>query len=229
MVNIRHKHVPRSGRIVATERILKQITARRVIELGAGDFSFDYLRSRLKCDEWLKADCSPPADIICDFNRPDLQLPLTDGSCGAVIVTEVLEHLLWPQDVLREARRVLSHDGYLVVSVPNVCSASYRFAWLLGRIPSCSACGNLPAALGPTVYESEDGQLLAGHVIDFNLSRLRRLLEYAGFSCAHVSGSGVFWHRQVLPHWLVPATLASNLIVLCRKNPSSLRGVGPTS
>ena len=45
-------------------------------------------------------------------------LPFEDQSFDTVIVGEVLEHLVHPQRVLMEARRVLAADGRLVVTVP---------------------------------------------------------------------------------------------------------------
>lgn len=45
-------------------------------------------------------------------------LPFEDQTFDTVIVGEVLEHLIHPQRVLMEARRVLAADGRLVVTVP---------------------------------------------------------------------------------------------------------------
>lgn len=45
-------------------------------------------------------------------------LPFEDQTFDTVIVGEVLEHLIHPQRVLMEARRVLTADGRLVVTVP---------------------------------------------------------------------------------------------------------------
>ncbi len=45
-------------------------------------------------------------------------IPLRDRAAGVVTLLDVIEHLDRPDDVLREARRILDDDGRLVVSVP---------------------------------------------------------------------------------------------------------------
>jgi SAM-dependent methyltransferase len=49
-----------------------------------------------------------------------VHVPFEDGSCGAVICTEVLEHCLQPDELLREIHRVLVADGKLLVTVPFI-------------------------------------------------------------------------------------------------------------
>jgi SAM-dependent methyltransferase len=206
-----------SGRLRVTEKIIRRLSPRHVLELGAGDYSFDYCQAYGSARSWTKVDLAEPCDIICDLNSQGVILPVEDRAIDCVVCTEVIEHLLWPQSLLLECHRVLMPNGVLLVSVPNCVSLSYRIAWMLGRIPSCAACGNLPEAIGPTVYLQQDGDLIAGHVIDFNTRRLRLLLESCGFQVDSIKSSGIFWHRQMLPPWLVPAGFASNLIATCRK------------
>lgn len=203
-----------SARTLITERLIRSIEPRRVLELGAGDHSF---QSSVKGAHWVKADFNEPCDALCDFNSEHPGLPFAAGSFDLAVCTEVLEHLLWPQGILAEIRRVLAPAGHLVVSVPNCVSATYRVAWIMGHIPSCAACGNLPAQLGPTVYQTGQGTI-AGHVIDFSKRRLAALLTHSGFDPIMMRGSGLIRNRQILPHWMVPVSLASNIIVLARKN-----------
>lgn len=46
-------------------------------------------------------------------------IPLGDGSMGLVVAFELIEHLAHPAGLLREARRILAHDGLFCVSTPN--------------------------------------------------------------------------------------------------------------
>jgi len=46
-------------------------------------------------------------------------LPIHDSSCDVVLVMEALEHIENQETALKEAKRVLKSDGYLIVSVPN--------------------------------------------------------------------------------------------------------------
>jgi SAM-dependent methyltransferase len=208
-----------SDRIKVTENIIGNLEYDRVLEIGAGDYSFDYMKSRPDV-HWIKADFCIPTDIICDFNNEECRLPLEDDSFDLIICTEVLEHLLWPQALLKEIHRLLSAKGKLLVSIPNIVSLTYRIAWMLGRIPSCASSGNLPNGFHKTAYE-KDGSILGGHVIDFNLDRIVNLLSDAGFIHKQIKGSGIIWHKQLIPYWLVPARFASNIIILAEKSEKS--------
>jgi len=212
-MKIQRKEVPRSARIVVTEELIASARPRFVLELGAGDFSFETMRHALPVVRWTKADFQPPCDVVCDLNRPEFHLPFADASFDMVIMTELIEHLLWPHLLLRETHRVLGAGGHLIVSVPNCVSLSYRLAWLWGHVPSCAAAGNLPAPLGMTAYPVAGGGTIAGHVIDFNWARLKALLVHEKFDPVCVRGSGLYWYRQWLPPWALPARWASNLIV----------------
>jgi SAM-dependent methyltransferase len=202
-----------SQRLVVTARLIEQLRPKRVLELGSAEFSFRPMCTSLEAAEWITLDSQGPCDIRADINQEELQLPIQGASFDVVVCTEVIEHLLWPQSLLRELARVLNRGGHLIVSVPNMNSASYRLAWLFGRMPSCAASGNLPPVLGSTAYET-DGKLFGGHVIDFNADRLEALLKFSGFRVARMVGCGLFWHRQILPSWAVPARLSSNLIAV---------------
>ncbi|MEW6305439.1 MAG: methyltransferase domain-containing protein [Verrucomicrobiota bacterium] len=47
------------------------------------------------------------------------RLPWADAGFDAVLLTEVFEHLLAPQDALREIRRILKPQGHLLLTIPN--------------------------------------------------------------------------------------------------------------
>lgn len=53
-----------------------------------------------------------------DFIAPLDQLPMKDASFDAVLCTEVLEHLEWPRESVREMFRVLKRGGSLFLTVP---------------------------------------------------------------------------------------------------------------
>lgn len=213
---ITRKKVFQSDRIKVTENLIKKVNASAVLEIGAADHSFEYVYNN-KSVSWLKVDFSQPCDVMCDLNSLDLQLPFKDKIFDLIICTEVLEHLLWPQYLLKECNRLLTDRGKILISVPNISSLSYRIAWMMGRIPSCAASGNLPIVLGSTAYKKENGDLVGGHVIDFNLRRTIKLMEFSGFKQVKLKGAGIIWHKQILPHWVVPISLSSNIICLAEK------------
>jgi SAM-dependent methyltransferase len=205
-----------SHRIKITEDLLRELSFRSVLEIGAGDYSFNYMKSDSSVS-WRKIDLFPPCDIICDLNSEEVTLPVKSGSFDLIICTEVLEHLLWPHRLLEEAMRVLSNRGRILLSVPNITSLTYRISWVLGHIPSCASSGNLPLELSRTGYQMPAGQRAAGHVIDFNVKRIVALIKSAGFKMVALRGSGIIWHKQLIPHWVVPVSLSSNIICVAEK------------
>jgi len=205
-----------SDRIKITENFIERLNFNSVLEIGAGDYTFDYVKNKKEI-LWVKVDIAPPCDVICDFNSDDLILPFNEKTFDLIICTEVLEHILWPQQLLKEVSRVLSTDGKMLLSVPNISSLSYRVAWLFGHIPSCAATGNLPLELGSTAYQKTNDQVIGGHVVDYNLKRVISLLKHMGFKVVSVKGSGLIWHKQILPHWIIPPSLSSNIVCLIKR------------
>src|SRR6267378_1715353 len=71
------------------------------------------------------------------------------GPFDLVIFSHVLEHLLHPEVALREARRVLRHDGRIIVALPNVLFYTFHSGMELLRsngfeILSTLGDGDLP-------------------------------------------------------------------------------------
>jgi len=214
---LKRRNVPDNGRIASSEKLIAaEIIDKRILEIGAGDYSFSYMAGYRS---WFKIDFAAPCDAICDVNTEHLHLPFSSQSFDFIICTQVLEHLLWPQQLLKECHRVLTANGKILVSVPNTVSLTYRLAWLMGRIPSCAAAGNLPDQLGQTAYKKGDGGFIGGHVIDFNIKRIRRLLAMCGFDPLKLKGSGIIWKRQILPPCLLPAALSSDIICIAQSIP----------
>ena len=86
------------------------------------------------------------------------QAPFAPGSCAAITMFHVIEHLHDPRAYLAAARTLLAPEGRLVVQVPNAASWQAR---LLG-----------PAWSGVDVPR---------HLFDYGGGNLERLLESCGF------------------------------------------------
>jgi len=65
-----------------------------------------------------------------DASRP---LPFRDAAFDLVIMGDVLEHLVDPEQLVREAWRVLAPGGRAIASVPNYYSIIRRFRFLRGK------------------------------------------------------------------------------------------------
>jgi len=78
----------------------------RVLDLGCGERR---LRGAIRCDLRLE-----PPGIRADAAR----LPFRSGAFDCVVATAVLEHVPYPQRVIREIHRVLRPNGVLCIEVP---------------------------------------------------------------------------------------------------------------
>ena len=124
--------------------------------------------------QWL--DAVETADI------ETVGFPFPPASFDAVILADVLEHLIDPWRVLREATGVLADDGVVVASIPNVQNLDVLRRLLRGR------------------WEyRERGILDRGHLRFFTLHTIRDLFAQAGLTLEHVGHRyRRSWWRELL-------------------------------
>ncbi|MCC6405323.1 MAG: class I SAM-dependent methyltransferase [Candidatus Yanofskybacteria bacterium] len=114
-------------------------TGKRVLDLGCRDGTLT--RHIAAGNEVVGADVDSHAlasaaatlniqTVQFDFNAPEW--PLEPASFDVVLVAEVLEHLFFPDRVLRRIERLLKPGGMLVGSVPNAFSLKCRLRYLNG-------------------------------------------------------------------------------------------------
>jgi 2-polyprenyl-3-methyl-5-hydroxy-6-metoxy-1,4-benzoquinol methylase len=71
--------------------------------------------------------------VIADLDQPGALDELAGQKFDVVLAGDVLEHLRDPQPILAAVAELLTDDGYIVASVPNVAHGSVRLALLEGR------------------------------------------------------------------------------------------------
>ncbi len=143
------------------------------------------------------ADIAPgdfiPSDIPCVRADLNSTLPFDDGAFDAAVCVEGLEHLENVHHAVRELYRVLKPGGWLVVSTPNVTSASSRLRFLL--------TGFFSVAERPVnEVHTSPGE---GHIAVLTYPLLRFALRQAGFEVRWVTGSvrrnGGAWFYALWP------------------------------
>ncbi len=143
---------------------------RRVLEIGCGAGELGRLLKERGCfvaGVELVPEAAEEARrhldqvVTTDVETDHLPFPL--GSFDAVIFADVLEHLIDPWRVLREAVGLLAPGGCMIASVPNVQNADVIWRLIRGRWD----------------YR-ERGILDRGHLRFFTLGGVRDLFEQAG-------------------------------------------------
>lgn len=110
-------------------------------------------------------------DILADYIQADLDQGLEQAlpALGAsrfdrVLLQDVLEHVRNPAKLLTDCHQLLTPQGLLLVSVPNVANITVRLALLFGRFEY-----------------AERGILDKTHIRFYTRKSARRLLESAGY------------------------------------------------
>lgn len=110
------------------EWIKKQIGEHRAKALDIGCAAGATMKV-LKEDGW-EVYGIEPADVFADFGRKHLNLDIKTGFYGKdsfpnekfnlIIISQVLEHILDPVEILNAAKENLADDGFLFIGVPTI-------------------------------------------------------------------------------------------------------------
>jgi SAM-dependent methyltransferase len=143
---------------------------RRVLDVGCGAGAFGQLLQQRGHEvsgvELVPAAAAEARAVLGRVEVMDIEalpLPFAAGSFDAIVFADVLEHLIDPWRVLRDAAIQLAPGGYVIASVPNVQNWS-----VLRRL-----------ALGRWDYRHR-GILDRGHLRFFTARSIRSLFAQAG-------------------------------------------------
>jgi SAM-dependent methyltransferase len=120
-----------------------------------------------------------------------------------VLLSEVLEHMTNPRDLLADSARLMSPDGILIVTVPNGYGEFEMDSWVF-RTLRLQKVVDVLARHKNEVLGGTDNQE-SGHVQFFTRRRLRRLFA----TCDLVSireGAGSFLAGPIVGHLLARST-----------------------
>ena len=102
-------------------------------------------------------------------------LPFPHESFDTLIFSHVLEHVSWPEVVLRRYCQLLKTTGKVYVALPNAMQFAQRWQFLLGRF-----------------RYTETGIMDRTHMCFFDFFTARQLLETAGLQVERHFGLGQF-------------------------------------
>lgn len=113
----------------------------RVLDIGCATGYFARKLQEKDCETWgvdndeeaaKKASRYCKKVIVCDLDSVK-KLPVPKKYFDYVIILDVIEHLLHPENILAIIRPHLKNDGKIIVSVPNIAHASIRWGLLKGE------------------------------------------------------------------------------------------------
>lgn len=116
-----------------------------------------------------------------DLNNESL--PYDDAFFDCVCCSEVIEHVLSPDHLLRELHRVLKPSGYAVITTPNLASWRNRMVLLLGWQPYYTEVST-ELAVGNPHFRGKP----SGHIRVFTPLALQELISAAGLQIEQFSG-----------------------------------------
>ncbi|MHB1293520.1 MAG: class I SAM-dependent methyltransferase [Anaerolineae bacterium] len=176
-----------------TLRLAETLRAGRVVGI-------DYNARTLR-----EAEAAGIQALVADANRP---LPLQDCCVDVVTAMDVVEHLVEPRMLVREAYRVLRPGGYLVLATPNLASWHNIGALLLGLQPfsgpnlttMLDADMRVVRSLHRRAYGlADEGEVVESaepelhkHIVVGAFRSMKRLLQREGFQVTYARGFGYY-------------------------------------
>lgn len=157
-------------------------TPQRVLDIGCGPGELMF-RARQRGHHVTGIDRTPPSFELDEFHQADVSdgLPLAPGDrFDVVVLADVLEHLADPTELLLAAKKHLTPDGRLLVSLPNAVHWSVR------------------ALIGSGRFDyTNQGILDRGHLRFYTLASATRLFDSCGLQIASHVTTPVPWERVI--------------------------------
>jgi len=102
------------------EKIIKKYAKGDLLDLGCSSAPlygvYKDLTTSVTCVDWTKTSHDRKyLDYEMDLNK---KLKLKSDQFHTVLLTDVLEHIIEPQNLLGEIKRMLKKNGYLILTVP---------------------------------------------------------------------------------------------------------------
>ncbi|MFX1559082.1 MAG: class I SAM-dependent methyltransferase [Promethearchaeota archaeon] len=172
----------------------------RVLDVGCGDgwfgkriiedFGAEVHGVDISMDALKKAELSGLKVKKQDLDGNKLSYP--NKYFDAVLCGDIIEHLINTEFFLKEIRRVLKKNGFLILSVPNIATYYNRFLLLAGKFPvGIESASELvfPPIKAKELYNT-------GHVRAYTKETITKLIVYHGFKIEDVKGVPLIVHND---------------------------------
>jgi len=140
-----------------------------------------------------------------------------------VIASHIIEHLVNPDHLLSETKRVLKTGGLLIIATPNLAAWYNRLLLLIGVQPFFTEVSTIDKTLGLMFTRRfTRSRNTLGHLRVFTLDALKDILKFHDFTIMCEKGMAFALFPQpllLLDTWFSEfPTIASNIILVAQKN-----------
>ena len=151
---------------------------------------------------------------LLDYENGIKELPVPDESFDMIILTEVIEHVIFPQILISEIARMLKPSGVLLISTPNIHMIGNRLAMLFG-------VDKIFHRTGSEGFISKLNYHPYGHVGHYSIASLKELLgPWFEVKTARSAAFNIPLLRYAQPLFArIFPTLATSMIMLEQKRP----------
>ena len=230
-ISAQARSIPDLDRVLTVLARHRAPTGGTIVDLGCGMGGLtNHIADRLGLDEMIGVDLDADRLKVAGarglrpllLNLNEDPLPLRNGSVQVVSCFGLLAYLDLYDNVLSEAARVLSDDGFLVLSMPNLGSYTNRISLLLGYQPHAVAVSRHREA--GKIRGRPDGPVSTNmppllHAA--TLRCMRQILNRYGFATMTVRGFAPGPRRRpvVDTALLRLPSLSRRFLILARKQP----------
>ncbi|NVM21690.1 MAG: class I SAM-dependent methyltransferase [Desulfobacterales bacterium] len=178
--------------------LLERDLKAKVIDLGCGKGDFTLrVREKTGCpviygaDIWdeglIEAKKKDIETLKVDLSR---KLDFESNEFDVVVSNQVLEHLFYPSQFIREVYRILKPKGYAVISTENLSSWDNIFALLLGYTPFSMQFDEVKVGNPLSPRNKEELRDYPPHTRIFTFKGLTEISKSVGFKIESVGGQG---------------------------------------
>ncbi len=119
----------------------------RILDIGCGEGTLAMLLKDIYKEQIYIAGCDISEEALniarpfyddifqLDIENDSIKIKLGNIKFDYIICLEILEHLLYPSNVLKNCTDLLTSDGTMILSFPNIAWWKYRIKILKGNFP----------------------------------------------------------------------------------------------
>ncbi len=205
--NLKQNKLPKFGSLSS---IIEEIKPEeKVLDVGCSD---GYLAKYLPHNEVYGIDYNPvaiqKAKQICkvakvaDLNKISKEMPvLFDEKFDVIVFADILEHLLFPENVLIYFKKMLKPNGRMIVSLPNVALWRVRLQLLFG------------------IFDYTDyGVLDNTHLHLYTFKSAKKMVTVTGFKIIKIKGAANLLGVIVRYFSILRNILSIHIILVLRPN-----------